>query len=392
MATKAMILNNDFLEFTQTGLIKLFKPTYNPAVGNNFPLQYYPYDAAKNPVRVKYNTQNKVTNLFLVTENFLKFINKINDIWYLDVVPRVITPVTYTVDATYGYTKLLAADTSETTRLVGIFEEGSANNATKFLEFETMFATKGIMGDAASVGCLSSSLPELFLRHLYSKDKAKRAAAFKLARDFYGIPVAEVNTAELEMIPAEDFDSDLFTTTLVDDVLTLSYSTPIKFQEKYLETVHNVSNQALYLYFPLITSNAMRQLTPSSATTDPTKDELHDLISLYTGVTSPTGTTPPQENTFPSYFNVSTISYRMKNLTGGGAVWSLNPPVTNKNMPTLTNTIWSSVKGKNLLQAGYTAVSITEAGGGGDIIFDHTDKIEYIDSLTLKIKVPTVYS
>jgi len=61
-------------------------------------------------------------------------------------------------------------------------------------------------------------------------------------------------------------------------------------------------------------------------------------------------------------------------------------------MPTLTNSIWSSAKNKNLLQAGYTAVSITEAGGGGDIIFDHTDKIEYIDSLTLKIKVPTVYS
>ncbi len=139
MATKAMILNNDFLEFTQTGLIKLFKPTYNPAVGNNFPLQYYPYDAAKNPVRVKYNKRNEVTNLFLVTENFLKFIDKINDIWYRDIVPRVITPVTYTIDINYGYTKLLAADTSETARLVSIFEEGTANEATRFLEFENMF-------------------------------------------------------------------------------------------------------------------------------------------------------------------------------------------------------------------------------------------------------------
>lgn len=391
MATKAMILNNDFLEFTQTGLIKLFKPTYNPAVGNNFPLQYYPYDAAKNPVKVKYNTPNVVTNLFLVTENFLKFINKINDIWYLDVVPRVITPVTYTIDATYGYTKLLSADTSNTAQLVRIFEEGTANNAAKFAEFEG-FAAKGIMGDSTSLGCLSSSIPELFLRHLYSKDKAKRASAFKLARDFYSIPVAEVNAAELEMIPAEDFDSDLFTTTLVDDVLTLSYASPIKFQEKYLETVHNTSNQALYLYFPLITSNAMRQLTPSTPTTDPTKEELHNLISLYSGVTAPTSTTLPTDSNFAGYFKLDTISYRAKNATGGGAVWSLVPPVTNKNMPTLTNTIWSNVKGKNILQAGYTAVSITEAGGGGDVIFDHTDKIEYIDSLTLKIKVPTVYS
>lgn len=392
MATKAMILNNDFLEFTQTGLIKLFKPTYNPAVGNNFPLQYYPYDAAKNPVKVKYNTPNVVTNLFLVTENFLRFIKKINDIWYLDVVPRVITPVTYTVDATYGYTKLLSADTSNTAQLINIFEEGTANNATRFDEFEG-FAAKGIMGDSTSLGCLSSSIPELFLRHLYSKDKAKRASAFKLARDFYGIPVSEVNAAELEMIPAEDFDSDLFTTTLVDDVLTLSYANPIKFKEKYLETVHNTSNQALYLYFPLITSNAMRQLTPSTATSDPTKEELHDLISLYSGVTAPaTNTSAPTDSTFVGYFKMDTLTYRPKNSTNGGAIWSLVPPVTNKNMPTLTNTIWSNVKGKNILQAGYTAVSITEAGGGGDVIFDHTDKIEYIDSLTLKIKVPTVYS
>ena len=61
-------------------------------------------------------------------------------------------------------------------------------------------------------------------------------------------------------------------------------------------------------------------------------------------------------------------------------------------MPTLTNTIWSVSKEKTVNQAGYTALKISEVGGGGDLQFDHTDKIDYIDSLTIEIKVPTVFS
>ena len=383
VTTKSMIINNDFLTFTQNSLIQLFKPVYNPKLGH-FPLQTYGYDTKFNSIRNKYNTPNVVSGLFLVTENFLKFIDRINDFWYIDNAPRVITPVTYTSNAA-GDILLLAADTSRQAELLGIFEDSTGNYAAKFSSFENS-AKIGVMGNAGSDGCCSSSIPELFLRHLYSTDPAKREVAFKLAKNFYGFTTIEVDSAKLEMIPADDFDSDLFTTTLVGDVLTLSYSKPIHFQTKYLETVHNVSKKPLYLYFPLITSNALRDV-PTNVDLS-TKEQLHELISIYTGITNVQGTLAPTGSDFGTYFK-QTATYRPKNPSTGGGISGV---VTNRDMPTLTNSIWSNTKDKSVYQAGYTAVSITEAGGGGDIIFDHTDKIEYIDSLTLKIKVPTVYS
>ena len=61
-------------------------------------------------------------------------------------------------------------------------------------------------------------------------------------------------------------------------------------------------------------------------------------------------------------------------------------------MPVLTNTVWSVSKNKWVNQAGYTVIHITETGGGGDVTFDHTDKIDFIDSLKFIIKAPRVFS
>ena len=64
----------------------------------------------------------------------------------------------------------------------------------------------------------------------------------------------------------------------------------------------------------------------------------------------------------------------------------------NSNMPVLTNLIWSKMATKFVNQAAYTLIQITETGGGGDITFDHTDKIDFIDSLKFVVKAPTVFS
>lgn len=399
---KSFVINNNLANLTKSHLVQLFKPTYNPKkddpkwaienstpVTNHFALQEYDQTITgsnSNSVICEYcnnpgttDAKNIVTNLFLVTENFISFINKINNIWYGDTTPRVITPITYNVAAGTGVITAVA-DTSFRATLLPFFSGPSANNASQGLAAYEDLAEVGIEGHNSIDGVGSCSVHELFLRHLYSLDVRKRNIAFNFAQSFYGISATEINAAKLEMIPAEDFDSDLFSVDMTDDIIKFDYSKPIKLQTKFIETTHNVGNKDLYLYFPYITSNAMR------ANVDKNGD-YRNFIHMYTGLVTANNTTAfPGAGDRISDFN-QTMTSRPFALNGLGA---LSKP--NENMATLTNSIWSVVKNKSVNQAGYTALKISEVGGGGDIQFDHTDKIDYIDSITIEIKVPTVFS
>ena len=225
MSAKKFVINNNLANLTKSHIVQLFKPSYNPKlddtnyvmnvlnrpstdVKNYFGLQYYPLGTATTDTNLTpsaYNTKNIVAGMFLVTENFLTFINDVNRIWYNDTLPRVITPVSYTA-ASPAFAA--TADTSFQATLINIFKGPTANNATKGLAEYEAYAEIGVEGSTSSNGVVSSSIHELFLRHLYSIDSKKRDVAFTLAGTFYGITAATITAAKKEMIPAEDFDSD----------------------------------------------------------------------------------------------------------------------------------------------------------------------------------------
>ena len=399
MSAKKFVINNNLANLTKSHIVQLFKPSYNPKlddedyvvnvlnrpstdVKNYFGLQYYPLGTTSTDTNLTpsaYNTKNIVAGMFLVTENFLTFINDINKAWYNDLLPRVITPVSY-VSAAPAFAA--TADRTHQTTLINIFKGPSANNASKGLAEYEAYAEIGVEGDVNSHGVVSSSIHELFLRHLYSIDSKKRDIAFNLASNFYGITAAAVAAAKKEMIPAEDFDSDLFTVSVNEDIVKFEYAKPIKLQQKYTEAVYNAGGKKLYLYFPYITCNAMRL-------TDKTKYAYRDYISIYSGYiddATAKNIAPVAGITDPLTKFKKTFVARKYAFTGIGLL------TENTDMPTLTNSIFSKAKNKAVNQAGYTALHISAVGQGGDIQFDHVDKIDYLDSLTIEIKAPTVFS
>ena len=102
-------------------------------------------------------------------------------------------------------------------------------------------------------------------------------------------------------------------------------------------------------------------------------------------------TTPPAANNDPStVFENNSFCWIKPQTTGVNP--SYGDYISNHDMPVLTNSIWSSTNSKWVNQAGYTAINISETGDGGDITFDHTDKIDFMDSLKFVIKAPTVFS
>ena len=397
---KSFVINNNFANLTKSHIVQLLKPSYNPKmddynyvttvlnrpaadVKNYFGLQYFPQGAtstSNNLAASCYNTKNIVAGMFLVTENFLTFINDINKAWYNDNLPRVITPIGY-VQGSPAWTA--TADTSAQSTLINIFKGNPLNvGASKGLQEYEDFAAIGVEGNTTAYGVVSSSIHELFLRHLYSIDAAKREVAFTLASTFYGIQASEIASAKKEMIPAEDFDSDQFFVTMKDDVIKFEYTKPIKLQTKYTETTYNPAGKKLYLYFPYITSNAMRL-------TDKEKYGYRNYISIFTGylddfMSNSLG--PVSTTTDPRTKFKNTFVSRAKATTGLGVLSE------NTDMPTLTNSIYSKAKDRAVNQAGYTALNISAIGQGGDIQFDHIDKIDYLDSLTIEIKAPTVFS
>lgn len=401
MSAKKFVINNNLANLTKSHIVQLFKPSYNPKmddfdyvtrilnkpvtdVKDYFNLQYFPLgtsSTSNNLAPSPYNTKNIVAGMFLVTENFLTFINNINKIWYNDTLPRVITPVTYTAAAPAWNA---TADTSFQTTLINIFKGNASNaGASKGLGEYEAYAETGVEGHASNHGVVSSSIHELFLRHLYSIDATKREIAFTLASTFYGVVSAEITAAKREMIPAEDFDSDQFLVSMNEDVVKFEYNKPIKLQSKYTEAVYNPSGKKLYLYFPYITSNAMRL-------TDKLKYGYRNYISLFTGYKDDiksNSINPGVVQTDPTIvFKAGSFTTRKAAATGIGAL------TENADMPTLTNSIYSKVKDRAVNQAGYTALNISAVGQGGDIQFDHVDKIDYLDSLTIEIKAPTVFS
>lgn len=402
---KKIVINNDFVQQSKSHITNLFRPPYNPFNDrpttegglntNHFALQQYNYDSTNNPVATMYNTKNIITNLFLVTEDFITFMNRLNSIWAADILPRVMTKVNYQESATTGYRTVLNTDTSGLAVVMPLVKGPTGNKATHFQDYET-YAAKGLWGSTTlnndSVG--SSSIQELMLRYLYSLDARKRDVAFQIAELYYGITNSECVAAKLGFIPAKDFNSDKFLITVNNDEITMDYADPIEFLTHYDELIHNPNNKKLYLYFPYVTSNAMR------AKADPLDAEssigtIHGgedkLISLYTGqvgfdalVTIPA--VNPASTTFTK-FGQTFVLRDGPSLTGAYGNITFN-----SNMPVLTNLIWSKIATKFVNQAAYTVIQITETGGGGDITFDHTDKIDFIDSLKFVVKAPTVFS
>ena len=414
---KKIIINDDMSQLISSHIVNLFKPTYNPFKDravvdggtnlNQFALQTYPYSMTDNPVKTMYNKKNIVTNLFLVTENFLTFINKINDIWANDTQQRTLSKVNYIKQASGLYTVDPAkpADSTAFDSIQTIIEGPTANKATRFDEYEK-FARNGLQYNGLNTpGVGSTSIQELFLRYLYSTDSEKRDVAFTLADAYYGVATSMITAAKVGFIPMLDFNSDQFVVSYAKDEITLEYANPIELAIKYDETVHNKTNQKLYLYFPYITSNALRPSTLTYNTANPTgliepiigtDTNLNDsLISIFTGVnasyqTVNTVITAGDADAGNAFANASFVR-RGAGIAGTNPV-GIGALVTNENMPVLTNSVWSVGANKFVNQAGYTVINISETGGGGDITFDHTDKIDFIDSLKFVIKAPTVFS
>lgn len=402
---KKIVINNDFVQQSKSHITNLFRPPYNPFNDrpitegglntNHFALQQYNYDPKDNPVATMYNTKNIITNLFLVTEDFITFMNRLNSIWAADTLPRVMTKVNYQESAANGYRTVLNTDTSGLAVVMPLVKGPTGNKATHFQDYET-FAAKGLWGSTLlnndSVG--SSSIQELMLRYLYSLDARKRDVAFQIAELYYGITNSECVAAKLGYIPAKDFNSDKFLITVNNDEITMDYADPIEFLTHYDELIHNPNNKKLYLYFPYVTSNAMR------AKADPLDAEssigtVHGgedkLISLYTGQSGfDTNITIPANTTASTAFTKFGQTFVLRD--GPSQAGAYGNITFNSNMPVLTNLIWSKIATKFVNQAAYTVIQITETGGGGDITFDHTDKIDFIDSLKFVVKAPTVFS
>ena len=406
---KKIVINNDMVNQTKAHLVSLFKPSNNPfndrsvAQGgtnlNQFALQYYPgrnskdivpsaAQLADNPVGTMYNNKNIVTNLFLCTENFITFIDRINNIWAADTMSRVLTTVTYNKDAVTGFITAGAVDTSARSIILPLVQGPTSNKATHFDHYEAHAAGGLWAPGGSSFGVGSTSIQELFLRYLYSIDAEKRNVAFQIAELYYGITNSECVAANTGLIPAKDFNSNLFNITELKDEITLDYPNPIEFYPHYDETIHNPLNKKLYLFFPFITTNGQR---PGAVRAEDNSGH-EGYISIYTGV-KPSfynqvalATTVDPDS---AYANGSFVSVKPQT-AGANPNYGVYTP--NPDMPVLTNSIWSKAGNKWVNQAGYTAIHITETGAGGDVTFDHTDKIDFIDSLKFIIKAPKVFS
>lgn len=411
---KKIIINNDMVKQTKTHILNLFKPIANPFLdrpvseggsnANNYALQTYPGPATigltgaalttamtNNPVATHYNNKNIITNLFLVTQDFITFIDKINTIWESDAKSRVLTNLPYKRTATgFIVPDSTAVDTSALTTLLPIIEGPTANAASNFDAYEK-FALNGLWGTGSSAvyGVASTSIQELFLRNLYSLNAEKRNIAFKIAEVYYSIPTVTTTAANKGLIPAINFNSDNLSITENKDEITLDYANPIEFSPHYDQTIQNPTGQNLYLYFPYMTINAHRP----GATRMEDGNHHEGYISIYTGVKPPYFATT---SSITTTLNPSSVFENASFAYAAPQSAAVNPSygayTDNANMPVLTNSIWNETAGKWVNQAGYTAIHITETGLGGDITFDHTDKIDYIDSLKFIIKAPSVFS
>ena len=387
---KNIVLNNAMIEFSSSQITTLFKPSNNPktddeayvalSVGatptNHFGLQYYPKDAATattavNPNATKYNTKNIITNLFLVTETFIKFMGQLNKVWEADNFPRTLTTVSYIKDSTGSmvidpanpsYTLDAAGKAAGKTSidLVSVFSGPSSNQSEPIAQWES-YAKLGIY--AKGGGATSLVIPELILRHLYSIDPDKRSVAFEVAKNYYGIDASLCDAEEKEMIPSEDFDSDLLNISIADGDVTIEYPKPFKLQKKFINSIDNPSDEKLYWYFPLISGNTLNGLHTGMVRAKPKTVQSVDSMEGKTQAYTPKG----------SATSVSDLTEYPDNAS-------------------LCSTLWDVAAEKSVIQAGYTVLEISEAGNGGDLIYDHTNEIDYVASWTMVIKGTSVFS
>lgn len=376
---EAMILNNNAQEYTLNYIHGLFKPNHNPKhddvdytnlhsipTTNHYGLHSYP-KTLKNDYTTIYNTKNVVGGMFLVSQNFLDFINQMNQIWEQDNTPRRLTEVTYVNDPVTGGLIIDTVNNPPVTHeaLVDLYSGPNGNNAEKMKAFEKGLCQAGV--ESINAGVVSQSAQELFLRHLFSVDPLKRKVAFDVAENYYGLAKATCDAAQREIIAALDYNSDNLNIVRTDNVINFQYNQPIAFERKYTATIDNPTAKELYLYFPTFSIGAM--------------DE--EFVGVWLGLSNPDGTTT-------NYINdhkLGQLAYRVK-----GSYTAKGKFVPNHDVPSLTNFIWSVDRQKKVPQASYVALHLSLAGNGGDIICDHLDQITHMDNMEFEIGLHSAIS
>lgn len=97
---------------------------------------------------------------------------------------------------------------------------------------------------------------------------------------------------------------------------------------------------------------------------------------------------------FDTATSVMTINYSMPLYVSDGGFFrdELNNTLTEQLYLVLYNPTdigyWNNALSKSVRQTTYVAFTVGDTGTGADLQFDHTDKIEYIDSIAIKVRLP----
>ena len=153
-------------------------------------------------------------------------------------------------------------------------------------------------------------------------------------------------TSALRSIIPIGFDNTKYTSSFDKDtnVLAIQNTTPAKLKTRYKKTIHNPTNEQLYILVPRFMNRA--------------------------AIENPYGITQLGQTDF--YWSFSSVSYPATQKVIDGEV--------------VDNTT------QRIRQQDYTAVSIGLTGNGNtDLEYDLLDVVDYIDSFTTMVKISSTY-
>ena len=369
MSQKKIVINKVFNKFTSEFITQLFKPQWSTkrpdpidskqginisalptysAPSNPFQplfLANLPYNVNTNPVRY-YNEFVSASNCFLVTSDFINFLDALVDKIFVSKQSTFIN---------WAYKADGSLDTTYTT-LNPLYKEFG----TIIENIELAAKADGLMGRNPS-----QNLLEFFLRHVYSLSTEARNVAIDKFATQYGLS-ALATKAKLAIIPFVDFDSDKLAVTLQDDgLLTFNYSEPIKLERRFDKAELNdlgVDTDNVYLFFPQIQAGLVSRNVPN----------------YYYSKTEYIGRYRYSFATAWEYYNNA-------------------PHWTNKFFSQKDTDANATKKAVYKETAPYIALSIgsveenTAASTPYDIVTDHTDIIDYMDNVLFNIITPKRY-
>jgi len=373
-ATQKIVINNVLHIFTSDFYQGLFKPGYNPkrlvktdtvpnpkpvdfltgrftGVPNSFYLPkiendtHYPYSL--------YSEYHSIHSAFLTTQSTLDLIDKLQMALYNNDGSFKERFVEYVRD---DDGKIHYRNSKINTDLVTLFGKDVEGNLTGKYTKTISNVPCGLYGyiEDYRLGrefrSSSQDVLEVLLRHLYSVYPQFREMAFDAIKGILGSTVSqqEIDEAKRCFIPLVDLNTDDFEMTFVDRTTILTDSNPVKLEQQYREVVHNPKGKELFLYFPQINSARIGNWRPT-------------VSSNY------------RDGGSGDYVSGSLSTY---------------PVVKRHNEPTLSSKMMYGSNDENLtrtLMIPYTALSVTDTEGNGDIKMDYVDEIDYIDSLRIVI-------